>query len=215
MTANRGTFVVIDGCEGVGKTTQIKRLKEKYGDAVVFTREPGGSSYAEAIRELLLKNEFAKDASDETQLMLFNAARRDHLEKTVLPALEAGKTVICDRYDSTSYAYQICGRDRADLHDLYEALRNAMRTVAEPDMYIVLHLDPVIGLARKADQAKTGTDERNHMDDRALAFHQRACDGFHQFVQKYTVPHHIIDASKSSDEVAAELDAVLTPFVRI
>jgi dTMP kinase len=200
----RGRFIVVDGCEGAGKTTQLKKLREKFPDAV-FTREPGGSPYAEAIREVILYNEHAKAADDATLLCLFCAARLDHMRSTILPALEAGKDVITDRFDSTTYAYQLHAKENQALEPLFMQLREEFTREAKPDLYILLDIDPRIGLARKQDQSAAGAERLNHMDEREIEFHQAAREGFKKFTAKVGAPLTIIDASAPIDEVYENL----------
>lgn len=197
-------FVILDGTEGVGKSTQLKRLKEHFGDRVVFTREPGGSPYAEEIRDVVLNSQYAGEADALTHFSLFWAARSDHMQKTVIPALEAGKHVISDRFDSTTFAFQIRGQEHAELYDLFFRMREQCLGDVQPDRYILFDLDPEIGLTRKAKQK----DELlNHFDARDLAFHNRNREGFKEFADH--VPHVFIDASKAIDEVTQDLLAIL------
>jgi dTMP kinase len=107
MKTKKGKFIVLDSGEGAGKTLQLKRAEEFFGDKILVTREPGGSKYAEQIRELILHSIYASQADAKTLFALFWAARADHLDKTIRPALLAGKTVLTDRFDSSTYAYQI------------------------------------------------------------------------------------------------------------
>src|SRR5579864_4280814 len=105
----KGKFIVLEGGEGAGKSTQLRVIKEILGDDIVITREPGGSPYAEEIRNVILKSTNAGQADAKTHFALFWAARADHMKNTVLPALNAGKHVISDRFDSSTFAYQIYG----------------------------------------------------------------------------------------------------------
>lgn len=205
----KGRFIVIDGCEGAGKTTQMKRLKERYGDAVVFTREPGGCPYGESIRTLILKDEHAKDADAETLMLLFWAARAEHLHKTVRPALAAGKAVISDRFDSSTYAYQIAGQGHARLERLFLSLRDNVLGELSPDRYIVMDIDPVDGIGRKRSQAVGGNDERNHFDDREIDFHSRVRQGYRDFFRLTGATHQVVDATPSEDDVFDALVAAL------
>jgi dTMP kinase len=200
----RGRFIVVDGCEGAGKTTQLKRLRERFPDAV-FTREPGGSPYAEAIREVILYHPNAKTADDATLLCLFCAARLDHMRNTILPALEAGKDVITDRFDSVTYAYQLYAKKNEHLEPLFFKLREEFTRDATPDKYILLDIDPRVGLARKQDQSAAGAERLNHMDERELAFHEAAREGFKKFAEKVAAPLVIIDASAPIDVVYENL----------
>lgn len=200
----RGRFIVVDGCEGAGKTTQLKRLRAQLPDAV-FTREPGGSPYAEAIREVILYHPEAKQADDATLLCLFFAARFDHLRATVIPTLEAGKDVITDRFDSVTYAYQLYAKGNMQLEPIFITLRDEYMKVVKPDLYIIFDVDPRVSLARKQSQSAAGAEKLNHMDERAIEFHQAAREGFKQFVERFGVNAKIIDASLPVDEVYTNL----------
>jgi dTMP kinase len=204
----RGRFIVIDGCEGSGKSTQLKKLREKYPNAV-FTREPGGSPYGEAIRELILYHPEAKHADDATLLLLFYAARFDHLRATVLPALEAGKDVITDRFDSTTFSYQIHARGSGVLEPLFNVLREQSKMIAEPDAYIFLDIDPEVGITRKRVQAAAGGDRFNHLDARERAFHDAACQGFHIFAERYAKHAEIVSAGDPLETVFENLVAAI------
>jgi dTMP kinase len=152
-----GKFITFEGCDGSGKSTQIKMFAEhlkEIGHDVVLTREPGGSSGAEEIRALILTGD--KDRwSPETELLLFNAARRDHIEKTVQPAIDRGAVVLCDRFADSTRAYQ--GVARADLLPLVNQLHELMIGV-EPDLTILMDIDPEESLRRGL--ARMGVEER-------------------------------------------------------
>ncbi|MFO7771922.1 MAG: dTMP kinase, partial [Roseovarius gahaiensis] len=143
----RGYFVSFEGIDGSGKSTQARLLSDHLraaGRDVVLTREPGGSPGAEQIRKLVLEG--ATDRwSPETELLLFTAARRDHLERTVNPALEAGQVVICDRFADSTRLYQ--GLARADLRVLVDQLHELV-IGQEPDLTVLIDMDPETGLSR-------------------------------------------------------------------
>lgn len=193
-------FIVIEGGEGAGKGTQIAKLKEKFGEQIVTTREPGGSPYAEEIRTIILKSPNAGQANAKTHFALFWAARADHLKNTVIPALEAGKTVISDRFDSSTFAYQIFGQEASELKDFFWTMRDFYLGDIKPDLYIYLDVKVEEGLRRKHSQ---GGDEINHFDERKIDFHNRMRTGFMEFLQH--VPHVIIDANPPTEEVALAL----------
>ena len=133
-------FIVIEGGEGAGKSTVIKLLKEELGDIIHITREPGGSPYAETIRNVALKSPDAKNAPAETMICLMFAARYDHVLNTVVPQLKLGKNVICDRFDSSSYTYQIFGQKGGKkIEKLFWNLRKMISRV--PDLYIYIDVD--------------------------------------------------------------------------
>lgn len=203
MKNKNGLFIVLDGGDGAGKTKQRQLLKEKYGDDVVDTREPGGSPYAEEIRNIILNSENAKGADARTMAGLFWAARRDHIVNTIVPALESGKIVICDRFDSSTYAYQIFGQGAEELKENFFDLREFFLQGCEPDLYIYMDVDIETGLARKKGQG----DELNHFDDRELDFYKKMKQGFAEFLEK--VPHKTVDANKSISQVHEELVSII------
>ncbi len=200
----KGKFIVLDSGEGAGKTLQLDKAREFFGDKILVTREPGGSKYAEQIRELILHSTYSGQADAKTLFSLFWAARADHLDKTIKPALLEGKTVITDRFDSSTYAYQIIAQGAIELKDLFWKMRDVYLGKFKPDLYIYLDVDPKIGLARKSNQ---GPSELNHFEARTLAFHQRQRKGIKEFIKK--VPHTVIDASQSIEDVWADFKKVL------
>lgn len=140
-------FITFEGIDGSGKSTQSRLLADTLaseGIAVVHTREPGGSAGAEEIRRLVLEGDPDR-WSAETEILLFTAARRDHLEKTIQPALDAGQTVICDRFADSTRVYQ--GVTRGDLRAKVDALHTEMIGI-EPDLTFLIDMDPEVGLAR-------------------------------------------------------------------
>lgn len=144
-------FITFEGIDGSGKSTQARLLADHLrakGQDVVLTREPGGSPGAEEIRALVLQGDPDR-WSPETEILLFTAARRDHLEKTIRPALEAGKTVICDRFADSTRVYQ--GVTRGDLRAKVDTLHEAMIGI-EPDLTFLIDIDPKISLARSLNR---------------------------------------------------------------
>lgn len=166
----KGRFITLEGGEGAGKTTQQKRLAarlEAEGKKVVLTREPGGSAGAEAIRGLLVKGDVSRwDAL--TEAMLLFAARRDHVEKVIKPALQQGAYVICDRFYDSTYAYQGYGLG-LDLN-IIDALRAVSIGDFKPDITFILDIPVEMGLARAAKEQRY-----ERMDK---AFHERMRQGF-------------------------------------
>jgi len=200
----KGIFIVVDSGEGAGKTTQIKRAKDFFGDIVVLTREPGGSPYAEEIRNLILHSPSAGQADAKTLFALFWAARADHMKNTIIPALKAGKMVICDRFDSSTFAYQIVAQGARDLEKFFWLAREFYLGEFAPDLYVYFDIDPVVGLARKKQQS---AEEQNHFEDRPMEFHTTLQKGFKEFMKG--VPHRIIDANKPIDAVWNDFKAIL------
>ena len=155
--SKQGLFISFEGIDGSGKSTQVARLAEHLraqGHEVVLTREPGGSKGAEEIRALVLQGDPDR-WSAETEILLFTAARRDHLERLIRPALSAGKIVICDRFADSTRMYQ--GLSRGDLRGVVDSLHTLMIGV-EPDLTILIDMDPVEGLKRA--KGRQGTEEQ-------------------------------------------------------
>lgn len=193
-------FIVLDGGEGAGKGTQMRFLKGLLGEEdTVFTLEPGGTPLGQEIRNTLLKSKNGVGASAKTQFALFWADRADHMDRVVLPALRAGKNVISDRGDSSTFAYQIFGKLNHSLADLFWSVRDFYLREAFPDHYIFLDIDPVLGLTRKVAQP----EEVNHFELQTIDFHQRVRSGFKVFLER--VPHTVIDASRPVAEVSQQL----------
>ncbi len=205
----KGLFIVVDSGEGAGKTSQLNRAKEVFGNALVLTREPGGSPYAEEIRQLILKSPNASQADAKTLFALFWAARADHMKNTILPALEAGKIVISDRFDSSTFAYQIIAQGASELKDFFWQIRDFYLGDNKPDLYVYFDIDPVIGLARKNQQ---GGEELNHFEARKIDFHNRLREGFKEFITH--VPHQVIDASQPIEKVWDDFKEVLEKSIK-
>ncbi len=196
-------FIVFEGGEGAGKSTQVKRLAEtlrEAGHAVTTTREPGGSPGAELIRKLLVDGEMAR-WSPQTEALLINAARADHLERTIRPALKRGEWVICDRFADSTMAYQGYGMgvDRAWLGEL----RHKVVREDEPGLTLVFDLPVEIGLSRAVASQRYERMGREFHDKLRTAFEEiaQARDGRHRVV---------IDAGGTPDEVARDVHAVVT-----
>ncbi len=206
-TPARGRFITLEGGEGAGKSTQARRLASwlvERGFDCLLTREPGGSPGAEQIRELLVTGEPGRwDAA--TEALLMNAARRDHVVRTIRPALAAGRWVICDRFLDSTLVYQgyAGGVPTATLQALIAAAVDGTR----PDLTIVLDLAPDIGLER-AHGGKNGTETR--FERKGEAFHAAVRDGFRRIAEQEPGRCAIVDAGKPADAVAAAIAAAVS-----
>jgi dTMP kinase len=207
----RGRFITLEGGEGAGKSTQARRLAERLiarGRQVVVTREPGGSPGAETIRELLVTGQ-ADRWSPITETLLMYAARRDHIERTVAPALAAGDWVVSDRFADSTRAYQGAGGGAPA--SLIQTLERHVLGETRPDLTLILDLPVDVGMAR--------TMARNHAETRfeakGAAFHERLRQGFLAIARVEADRCAVIDAAQPLDQVEAaiwaEVEARLTP----
>jgi dTMP kinase len=199
VTSN-GIFITFEGIDGSGKSTQARMLVDALrneGHDVVQTREPGGSSGAEEIRALVLKGDPDR-WSAETEVLLFTAARRDHLERTIEPALKAGRVVICDRFADSTRMYQ--GLSRGDLRGLVDQLHDLM-IGREPDLTILIDMDPDIGLQRAI--GRKGHEER--FEDFGPELQHRMRAGFLALAEEFSDRFQVVDGGRAIDVVAADV----------
>lgn len=200
-----GRFITLEGIEGAGKSTAAAWLAEQLNAqdiAVTRTREPGGSQLAEAIRGLLLDDQH-DGMSDMTELLLMFAARAAHLRDTVLPALDRGEWVICDRFTDASYAYQGAGRGVPSEH--IQALENMVQGELRPDRVVIFDLPVEIGLSR----ARSRGDE-NRFESETVAFFERVRECYLNRAKEQPARYRVIDASAAIEDVrCALLDAVI------
>ncbi|WP_120635870.1 dTMP kinase [Ruegeria sp. EL01] len=205
----RGLFLTFEGIDGSGKSTQARMLAEhlrEIGREVVLTREPGGSAGAEEIRSLVLEGDPDR-WSAETELLLFTAARRDHLERTIEPALAAGKVVICDRFADSTRMYQ--GLSRGDLRGLVDQLHNLM-IKREPDMTVLIDMDPETGLSRA--KGRQGTEER--FEDFGPALQRKMRAGFLALADEFSDRFRIVNGNRDMDSVARDVTKIVTAALR-
>ena len=201
---SRGKFITIEGAEGVGKTTSIAFIEEYFkqaGRKILLTREPGGTPLAEKIRELLLDARQTSIA-DDTELLLMFAARAQHLQEKIIPALQTGQWVICDRFTDATYAYQGGGRgiDTARIEVLEEWVQGELR----PDMTLLLDLPVDLGLKRAGERSAPDRFEQEQQ-----AFFERVRATYLDIARAEPQRYRIIDASGSIDEVQSRIRRVL------
>ena len=188
-------FVTLEGIDGSGKSTQARLLADRLraeGHAPVLTREPGGSPGAEEIRKLLVEGD-PNRWSAETEILLFTAARRDHVERTILPALNKGQTVICDRFVDSTRAYQGATglRDQVDnLHDLMIGVH--------PHLTLIFDLDPEIALSRAGGRA----DTEDRFEKKGLAFQEALREAYLTIARNDPARCRVIDADGSAEQIA-------------
>jgi len=197
----RGFFITVEGGEGGGKSTQIRRLGERLtaaGREVVTTREPGGSPGAELIRSLLVTGG-ADRWSPVTETLLVNAARRDHIERVIAPALKRGATVLCDRFADSTRAYQGAGGGAPVA--LISMLETAVLDDLKPDLTLILDLPAELGLARAAGRG--GAEGR--FEAKPLDFHGRLRAAFLAIAEAEPGRCVVIDASRDEASVATAI----------
>lgn len=200
----KGTFITFEGCEGAGKSTQIRLLSQylaERGKECVVTREPGGSAISEAIRAVILDGKNTA-MTDECEALLYAAARAQHLSDTVLPALEAGKTVLCDRYLFSSFAYQGYGRG-LDM-DFLRAVNSFALQGHMPDITLFLDIPP-----RSAFERKHGADQNDRIEQAGEVFHARVYQGYLRLAEEYPGQIVRVDCSGTKFETNEKIRALL------
>lgn len=213
MTDNKGRFITFEGGEGVGKSTQIHRLANvlrRRGHDVLVTREPGGSLGAEAVRHVLLSGA-AEEFGVRMEAMLFAAARSDHIEEVIRPAVAEGTIVLCDRFIDSSRVYQgITGN--LEPHFMRNLERIAINDMM-PDLTLVLDLPAAIGLQRaKARQVKGAAPDRFEKEE--LSTHEKRREAFLDLTRDEPDRCKRIDASQSEDTVALAVLVAVEPLLQ-
>ncbi len=198
-------FITFEGGEGAGKTTQIQILAERLrqnGTDVITTREPGGVPEAEKIRDLLVQKDGGRwDALSEC--MLFFTARRMHINTLIEPALQEGKTVICDRFTDSTIAYQGYGHN-FDLNKIQQ-VQNISIGNFKPDQTFLLDLPVEMGLKRSKKRLSDQLSNEDKFEDLDIAFHERLRQGFLTLAHNERERFHIIDAQNDIDTIAADI----------
>lgn len=205
MAQQKGLFITLEGGEGTGKTTQIRRIAaalETAGHQVVTTREPGGTPEAEKIRHLLVQRDGGA-WTPMTECLLLFAARVMHVETLIKPALTAGKIVISDRFTDSTRAYQAFG------HGLERKIIEDMNTLTlgnfKPDMTFILDVDVAIGLSRSQNRLAREESGEDRYETIGGGFHERLRQGYLTIAKEEPQRCHVIDASGALDDITAAL----------
>lgn len=203
-----GLFITFEGIEGAGKTSSLRYLAEYFYQLnipILITREPGGTPLADDIRHFLLE-EHEESIEPETELLLMFAARAQHINRVIIPALQAGKLVLCDRFTDTSYAYQGAGRG-IDIEKI-KNLETLVQQGLTPDLTLLLDVSAEVGLKRiqvrqKADRFESETKK----------FFERARDKYLEMAQIYSERYRVIDAMQDAEQVHQQLLAAIQPVL--
>jgi dTMP kinase len=209
MNFTDGLFITFEGIDGSGKSTQSQLLYDTLNDlgiSVIQTREPGGSIGAEIIRSLLVSGDTDR-WSAETEILLFTAARRDHLEKTIQPALTKNQIVICDRFVDSTRVYQ--GVARADLRQTVDELHSII-IKKEPDITFIIDTDPEKSLTRGL--ARNSGEDR--FEEFGLEFQKKLRDGFSQLSKTEKSRCHLINGMRSKEEVSNDILRIVKDYTK-
>lgn len=203
----QGKFITFEGPEGAGKTTVISVISERLkaqGENVVLTREPGGIKISEEIRTIILDNRHT-EMDAKTEALLYAAARRQHLVEKVIPALQSGAIVLCDRFIDSSLAYQGYARGLG----IEEVLQINQFAIGQqmPDLTVFFDISPEEGLARIQ---KNDGREKNRLDNENLRFHEQVYEGYQQLIQRYAARIVQTDARLTEEEVIENVYNIIT-----
>lgn len=204
----RGLFITLEGGDGAGKSTQIRNIKsffEERGFVVIHTREPGGPRISEKLRDILLDKENS-EMDPVTEMLIYAAARAQNVREVVIPAIEEGKVVICDRFTDSSIAYQGYGRGLGEM--VAEVNRRATGGL-EPDMTFWLDIDPEIGRERAKNNS-----EPDRLELEKLDFHYKLYEGYKTLAEQNPERIKRIDASRTPEEMRDEIYGYLEKLLK-
>ncbi|MBR1867952.1 MAG: dTMP kinase, partial [Clostridia bacterium] len=200
MPTEKGRFITLEGCEGSGKSTQLQLLREwfqKNNIEAVFTREPGGTPLAEKIREIILDGRNS-EMTDKCEALLYAASRVQHLDEKIIPAIKEGKTVVCDRYIDSSFAYQAYARGLG--FDFVSEINSYAMKNGMPDLTLFFDISPDEAFLRKG-----GADKNDRLEQSGMDFHRKVYEGYLQLLKKYPERVKMVDARKSVEEIFGEV----------
>jgi len=206
MTTRRGKFITFEGPEGGGKTTQAKRLLARLtdeGHEVIYTREPGGTPTGEAIREILQYDKAGEPLCDEAEVLLFSASRAQLVRTVIIPALERGTHVICDRFADSTTVYQGYGRG-FDIEQML-AINNFAIKGAVPDLTLLMDVDVSIGFDRIASRQRELFQKSDRIEREARAFHERVRNGYLELAARWPERFRKINAMRETGEVETDV----------
>ncbi len=203
----RGLFITLEGPDGSGKSTQIEYLKTYFADKnlpCIFTREPGGTAIGEKLRSIILDKE-NQEMCDMTETLLYAAARAQHVQERIKPALEAGTIVVCDRFIDSSIAYQGYGRN---LGDVVRIINELAISGCMPDVTFLLELSPEIGKSRICEE------NRDRLEQEKLEFHDKVYAGYQEIAKIYSGRFVEIDAGMQKEEIRDEIYTQIDRILR-
>lgn len=204
----KGLFISIEGLDGSGKTTQVTHIKEYLESKNLNTlllREPGGTSIGEKIREILLDAENT-EMDSIAEMLLYASSRAQIMAQKVIPALDSGTTVICDRFIDSSIAYQGYGR-QLDINEVYAVNYTAIRHIL-PDLTFFLDQHPNTSLRRRKEASKA-----DRLENEKMEFHNRVYKGYKELCEKYPKRIIVLDASKSIEEIGEKITEQIDKFL--
>lgn len=210
MMKRNGIFIVFEGIDGAGKTCQMEKIKEyllSRGIDVVLTREPGGTVIGEKIRGLLL-DPAHQNMDDRCELLLYGAARAQHLKEVIIPALKQGRAVVCDRFHLSTVAYQ--GYGRGISRSVLEAVNDVATDGLSPDLTVILDVPAKVGFERIRENRDVPEDR---LEQEKEAFFQKVREGYLKEAGKSASKCLVVDGNRQVDAVAADLKKALEPLL--
>jgi len=209
----RGIFITFEGIEGCGKSSQARLLFDylkKEGYKVLMTREPGGTVISEAIREILLSNDFTR-MHPNTELLLYLASRAQHVSEVIKPALQKGMIVICDRFSDSTFVYQ--GYVRGIDSRIIEEMNYFATEGISPHITFILDIDPEIGLERARSRNQRQLRMEDRLEKETIEFHQKVREGYLKRAKEYPGRIYIIKSDKEKGEVHEEIRKIVARYL--